>query len=276
MKHNSIFSKILIQVILFVIALITLIPFVYIILMAFGKNIIGVSSSIPKEFTLSNFKMLFTQTRFLRWIGVSFLVSTGTLLVAVVFVFISVYVLSRLKMKGRDKVFNALLLIQIFPLTLSMVSIFNIFARLGLLNKPIGLVLIYSTMASISLIMVAKGYFDTIPYGIDEAAKIDGASTFQILWRINLPLAKPMLAIVAIQSFVIAYNEYTIASTVMTDNIDTMPLAVGLQSMIVGQFGTNWGIYCAGAIIGSIPMIILFYSLQKYFIGGLVEGGVKE
>jgi arabinogalactan oligomer/maltooligosaccharide transport system permease protein len=85
-----------------------------------------------------------------------------------------------------------------------------------------------------------------------------------------------MLAIVAIQSFVIAYNEYVIASAVMTTNILSMPLSVGLQSMIVGQFGINWSIYCAGAILGSIPMIILFYSLQKYFIGGLTEGGVKQ
>jgi len=124
--------------------------------------------------------------------------------------------------------------------------------------------------------MVAKGYFDTIPFEIDEAAKVDGASLWKILTRINLPLAKPMLAIVAIQSFIISYNEYTIASTVMTDNINNMPLSVGLQSMIVGQFGINWGIYCAGAILGSIPMIVLFYSLQKYFVGGLVEGGVKQ
>jgi ABC-type maltose transport system permease subunit len=185
-------------------------------------------------------------------------------------------VISRLKFYGRDRLFNSLLLIQIFPLTLSMVSIFSIFANFGLLNKPLGLILIDSTMASISLVMVAKGYFDTIPYEIDEAAKMDGANLRQILLKINLPLAKPMLAIVAIQSFVLSYNEYTIASTVMTDNIENMPLAVGLQSMIVGQYGINWGIYCAGAILGSIPMIILFYALQKYFIGGLTEGGVKE
>ena len=100
--------------------------------------------------------------------------------------------------------------------------------------------------------MIAKGYFDTIPYDLDEAAVMDGATKLQILWKITLPLAKPMLAIVAIQSFVIAYNEYVIASAVMTTNILSMPLSVGLQSMIVGQFGINWSIYCAGAILGSI------------------------
>jgi ABC-type maltose transport system permease subunit len=104
---------------------------------------------------------------------------------------------------------------------------------------------------------------------------IDGAGKFKILTRITLPLAKPMIAIVAIQSFVIAYNEYVIASTVMTQKLEAMPLAVGLQSMIVGQFGINWSVYCAGAVLGSIPMLVLFYSLQKYFIGGLTEGSVK-
>jgi len=277
-KNNlkTVSSKIGVQIFLFVLAIITLIPFLYIILMSIGKDVISVNSKLPTEFTLNNFQNLFKATKFLNWMKVSFLVSGTTLVISVVLVSVCVYVISRLKFYGRDRLFNSLLLIQIFPLTLSMVSIFSIFANFGLLNKPLGLILIDSTMASISLIMVAKGYFDTIPYEIDEAAKMDGANLRQILLKINLPLAKPMLAIVAIQSFVLSYNEYTIASTVMTDNIENMPLAVGLQSMIVGQYGINWGIYCAGAILGSIPMIILFYALQKYFIGGLTEGGVKE
>ncbi len=277
-KNNlkTVSSKIGVQIFLFVLAIITLIPFLYIILMSIGKDVISVNSKLPTEFTLNNFQNLFKATKFLNWMKVSFLVSGTTLVISVVLVSVCVYVISRLKFYGRDRLFNSLLLIQIFPLTLSMVSIFSIFANFGLLNKPLGLILIDSTMASISLVMVAKGYFDTIPYEIDEAAKMDGANLRQILLKINLPLAKPMLAIVAIQSFVLSYNEYTIASTVMTDNIENMPLAVGLQSMIVGQYGINWGIYCAGAILGSIPMIILFYALQKYFIGGLTEGGVKE
>ncbi len=198
------------------------------------------------------------------------------MVITVILVSVTVYVFSRLRFLGKEKLFNFLLLIQIFPLTLSMVSIFRIFVAIGLLNKMPGLIIIDSTLASAGLVMIAKGYFDTIPYDLDEAAVMDGATKLQILWKITLPLAKPMLAIVAIQSFVIAYNEYVIASAVMTTNILSMPLSVGLQSMIVGQFGINWSIYCAGAILGSIPMIILFYSLQKYFIGGLTEGGVKQ
>ena len=268
--------KIATQIFLLLLALITLLPFVYIILISFGKNVISAGAKIPKEFTFDNYKELFQATKFLNWLSNSLIIGLCTMVITVILVSVTVYVFSRLRFLGKEKLFNFLLLIQIFPLTLSMVSIFRISVAIGLLNKMPGLIIIDSTLASAGLVMIAKGYFDTIPYDLDEAAVMDGATKLQILWKITLPLAKPMLAIVAIQSFVIAYNEYVIASAVMTTNILSMPLSVGLQSMIVGQFGINWSIYCAGAILGSIPMIILFYSLQKYFIGGLTEGGVKQ
>lgn len=268
--------QIVIHIFLFLLAVITLLPFAYIVLIALGKNVISSSTFIPEAFTLDNFKTLFKETKFLNWLGNSFVIAGVTMIMALVLVSVSVYVFSRLKFYGKRGLFNFILLIQIFPLTLSMVSIFRIFVQFGLLNQKAGLIIVDATLASAGLIMLAKGYFDAIPYEIDEAAMMDGASTFQILTKITLPLAKPMLAIVAIQSFVIAYNEYTIASAVMTAKIESMPLAVGLQSMITGQYGINWSIYCAGAVLGSIPMIILFYALQKYFIGGLTEGGVKQ
>ncbi|HOA78321.1 MAG: ABC transporter permease subunit [Bacilli bacterium] len=273
--RKKIISRVFLHALLFMLAIITLFPFVYIVLIALGKNVISTNTFIPEGFTLDNFKRLFTETKFLNWLGNSLLIATLTMIAAVILVSVSVYVFSRLKFYGKRKLFNFVLLIQIFPLTLSMVSIFQIFVRLGLLNRMMGLVIVNCTLASAGLVMLAKGYFDSIPYEIDEAAMMDGASVFQILTKITLPLAKPMLAIVAIQSFVIAYNEYTIASAVMTTNVEAMPLAVGLQSMITGQYGINWSIYCAGAVLGSIPMIILFYSLQKNFIGGLTEGGGK-
>ncbi len=272
---KKIFGKSLIQLQLLIIAVVILIPFIYILLISFGENVIGTSTVIPEAFTLNNYKELFTGTKFLNWIGNSLLIGLGTMIAAVVLVSVSVYVFSRLKFYGKTFLFNFILLIQIFPLTLSMVSIFHIFVQLQLLNKVFGLILIDSVLASAGLILLAKGYFDTVPYDLDEAAMIDGANKFQILIRITLPLAKPMIAIVAIQSFVISYNEYVIASTIMSQGLANMPLAVGLQSMITGQFNQNWSLYCAGAVLGSIPMLILFYSLQKYFIGGLTEGSVK-
>ncbi|MFA7076132.1 MAG: ABC transporter permease subunit [Candidatus Izemoplasmatales bacterium] len=274
-KNRPSISKIISNIFLILLAIITITPFAYIIMIAFGKNIIGTSATIPKEFTMLNFRRLFTETAFLSWIFNSIIIGITTMIISVIFVSITVYVFSRMRFYGKDKLFKFIMLIQIFPLTLSMVSIFRIFVTLGILNDIKGLIIINSTLSSAGLVLLAKGFFDTIPYEIDEAAMVDGASRFQTLIKVILPLAKPMLAVVAIQSFVIAYNEYVIASTVMTQGLNTMPLSVGLQSMISGQYGTNWSMYCAAAILGSIPMIILFYSLQKYFIGGITEGSVK-
>ncbi len=274
-KYNRHLAKSIMHIFLILLAVVTILPFGYIILIAFGKNIVGTSAAIPQAFTLANFQRLFVETEFLSWMGNSLLIAFTTMIVSTIFVSITVYVFSRLRFKGQAKLFKFILLIQIFPLTLSMVSIFRIFVTLGLLNDLKGLIIVNSTISSAGLVLLAKGYFDTIPYEIDEAAMMDGASRFQTLTRIILPLAKPMLAVVAIQSFVIAYNEYVIASTVMTQGLGSMPLAVGLQSMIAGQYGTNWSMYCAAALVGSIPMIILFYSLQKYFISGLTEGSIK-
>ncbi len=257
-------------------ALITVLPFAYIVLLSFGDGVIGAQATIPESFTLDNYRSLLSETAFMSWFANSIMLALLAMVIALVLVSLAVYAFARLNFFGQRKLFSAILLVQIFPLTLSMVSIFRIFMVLGLLNRLMGLVIINSVFASAALVLVAKGYFDTIPKSLDEAALLDGADRFKIFYKIILPLAKPILAIVALQSFVLAYNEYVIASVVMTEGIESMPLAVGLQSLIVGQYGTNWSLYCAGAVIGSIPMLILFYSLQRYFIDNLTVGSVKE
>ncbi len=257
-------------------AVVVLLPFVYIVLISFGRGVTSVSTVIPSSFTTRNYSQLFTETKYLSWMGNSVLVAAGTMTVAVIIVFTSSYVLSRMRFCGRHKLFSGILLLQVFPLVLSMVSLFKIFVAIGFLNKLSSLIIVNSVFSSAGLILVAKGYFDAIPHSLDEAAKVDGASRMTILLRVIFPLALPILSFIAIQSFVISYNEYAVASAIMSEGVDTLPLAVGLQSMLHGQFGQNWSLYCAGAVLGSIPMIVLFYSLQKYFIGDLLAGGVKE
>lgn len=274
-KLKSRVLQIVIQIFLAMLAFIVVLPFVYIVLISFGKNVASASSTIPTAFTFENYARLFSETKFLSWLSNSVIIGAGTMLVAIVFVSISVYVFSRLRFRGKQKLFSAILLLQVFPLTLSMVSLFKIFVAIGLLNKLPSLILVDSVLASAGLVLVAKGYFDTIPFELDEAAKIDGANQFTILVKIVMPLALPMLAFIAIQSFVLSYNEYVIASAIMSEGVANLPVAVGLQSMLQGQVGQNWSLYCAGATLGSIPMIVLFYSLQQYFIGGLTAGGVK-
>ncbi|HNZ40572.1 MAG TPA: ABC transporter permease subunit [Clostridia bacterium] len=275
-KKNKLFRNIGVHAILIVLALIVLIPFVYILLISFGKDLLDITGYGDMGFSVDNYEKLFTETEYLHWLGNSLLVSLATMLISLVMVSVASNVFSKYKFAGREALFRTMLLIQIFPLTLMLVSLFKIFAALELLNKLIGLVIIDSVIATAGLILVSKGYFDTIPYEIDEAAMIDGANRFQVLIHITLPLVKPILGIVAIQSFVLTYNEYAIASMLITSGAEKMTVAVGLQSLIYGQFQQNWGMYSAGAVLASLPIFILFYSFQRYFIGGLTEGGVKQ
>lgn len=263
------------HVFLVLLAVIVLVPFVYILLISLGRDFLNVSGFGDLGFSLQHYADLFAETKYPYWLCNSLVVSIATMAVTVVVVGAASYVFSRLKFAGKEALFQIILLIQIFPLTLMLVSLFKIFAAFELINKLIGLVIIDSVIASAGLVLVARGYFDTVPYEIDEAAMIDGANRFQILIHIVFPLVKPILCVVAIQSFVLTYNEYAIASMLITSGAEHMTVAVGLQSLIYGQLQQNWGMYCAGAVIASLPILLLFYTLQKYFIGGLTEGGVK-
>lgn len=265
------------NIFLSIIAITVIIPFIAIILISFGKDVILTDGNIfPTQFTLENYFAVFKEYRFTDWLRNSIYLALGTMVITVIVTTISVFALSRVKFFGRDKLFSGILLVQVFPLTLSMVSIYKIFSAFNLLDRIEGLMISNSVMATAGMVLLAKGYFDSIPFELDEAAKIDGAGFFSLFYRIILPLVTPILAIVALQSFVLAYNEYVIASVVMTGGFKSMPLAVGLQSMIEGQYGINWSRYAAAAMMGSLPIIILFYSMQRYFIGGLAEGGVKK
>ncbi len=270
-------QSIILNVFLILLSLVVILPFVQIVLVSFGKDVIMSSGNFfPSAYTVENYLAVFREYRFTNWMQNSMILSLGTMLISVAVTTISVFALSRIRFWGRKTLFSAILLVQVFPLTLSMVSIFKIFSVFGLLDKIEGLMIADSVMASAGMVLLAKGYFDSIPAELDEAAKIDGAGFFTLFRKVILPLVKPILGVVALQSFVLSYNEYVIANVVMTGGFKNMPLAVGLQSMIEGQYGINWSRYCAAATIGSIPMILLFYSLQRYFIGGLSEGGVKQ
>ena len=260
-KKNKLIRNIGVHAILIVLALIVLIPFVYILLISFGKDLLDITGYGDMGFSVDNYEKLFTETKYLHWLGNSLLVSLATMLISLVMVSVASNVFSKYKFAGREALFRTMLLIQIFPLTLMLVSLFKIFAALELLNKLIGLVIIDSVIATAGLILVSKGYFDTIPYEIDEAAMIDGANRFQVLIHITLPLVKPILGIVAIQSFVLTYNEYAIAIMLITSGAEKMTVAVGLQSLIYGQFQQNWNVL-GRRHLASLPIFILFYSFK--------------
>jgi arabinogalactan oligomer/maltooligosaccharide transport system permease protein len=228
----------------------------------------------PEKISVSNFVSVMTDQPFARWILNSALVAIFTTLLGVFLACTAAYAFSRFKFPGRRPGMMAFLVSQMFPGTLMLIPLYIIIVQiLGLGSSRIGLIIVYATTSIPFSVWMLKGYFDTIPKELEEAAVIEGASAGKIFWRIVLPLAKPAVAITALFSFMTSWNEFILAATFMDkENMYTAP--VGLR-FFVGGFSQQWGYFAAGSIIVSIPVVLLFLYLQKYLVSGLTAGGVK-
>ena len=228
----------------------------------------------PENVSASNFVSVMTDQPFARWILNSALVAIFTTVLGVFLACTAAYAFSRFKFPGRRPGMMAFLVSQMFPGTLMLIPLYIIIVQiLGLGSSRIGLIIVYATTSIPFSVWMLKGYFDTIPKELEEAAVIEGASAGKIFWRIVLPLAKPAVAITALFSFMTSWNEFILAATFMDkENMYTAP--VGLR-FFVGGFSQQWGYFAAGSIIVSIPVVLLFLYLQKYLVSGLTAGGVK-
>jgi arabinogalactan oligomer/maltooligosaccharide transport system permease protein len=244
-----------------------------------GRQFALGASPIPRDVTLSNFEALFSsrggngELLFLHAALNSIVIAVATTIVGVVLSCTAAYALSRFKFPGRQTGLTMFLVVQMFPSTLLLLPLYVILDALGLLDSLAGLVLVYSTTAIPFCVWTLKGYFDSLPRELEEAARIDGASPWMIFRRIILPLARPGIAVTALFSFMTAWNEFIMASTFMTDE-SKYTLPVLIQSS-VGQFSADWGLFAAGAVVTSIPVMVAFYVLQRYLVGGLTAGAVK-
>jgi arabinogalactan oligomer / maltooligosaccharide transport system permease protein len=228
----------------------------------------------PKALSLRNFVDVLVDEPFGRWLLNSAIVAGATTLLGVFLACTAAYAFSRFRFPGRRTGMMMFLVSQMFPGTLMMVPLFIIIVKwLHLGNTYAGLVLVYAVTAIPFCVWMLKGYFDTIPVEIEESAVMDGASPAVIFFRIILPLAKPAVAVTALFSFMTGWNEFILASIFMEEEVFyTAP--VGLR-FFVGGFTAQWGYFAAGSIIVSLPVVVLFYYLQKYLIAGLTAGGVK-
>lgn len=228
----------------------------------------------PERVTISNFRAVFAEQPFARWLGNSVVVAGATTILGVFLACTAAYAFSRFKFPGRRAGMMSFLVAQMFPGTLMLIPLYIIIVQwLGLGSSWLALILVYSTTAIPFCVWMLKGYFDTIPKELEESALMDGASVQTVFIKIILPLAKPAIAITALFSFMTGWNEFILAATFMNkESMYTAP--VGLRFFVSG-FSEQWGFFAAGAIITAIPVVVLFLILQKYLVSGLTAGAVK-
>lgn len=228
---------------------------------------------IPHNATLQTYVKLFTEEPFLHWLFNSMVISAAVTVVGVGLAATAGYAFSRYKFYGKDAAMFSLITTQMFPLTMLLLPLFIMLIKLKLYDSYFGLIIAYSATALPFTIWQMKGYYDTIPYSLEEAAAIDGCSQVGTFWKIVLPLAAPALVITALFSFMTAWSEYLVAAVLIQDqNLFTLPL--GLKTF-QSAMETSWGLYSAGAIVVSLPVVILFLFLSRWLISGLTLGSVK-
>lgn len=263
-------------VVILLFSLFSIYPILYVVSVSLRGDNAFESRSLQifsRNSTVQNFVRLLTETPFLKWLGNSLLVSGMTTLLGVIMAATSAYALSRYRFRGRSLMLFSLIATQMFPATMLMLPFFIILSKLHLINSFWGLFLIYSSSAMPFCIWQMKAYYDTIPRELEEAAFLDGCSSWQTFYKIILPISSPALVITALFSFMSSWSEYVIAAVVLQDpELYTLPL--GLKSF-QSSLATQWGLYAAGALIVSIPVLILFISISRYLVSGLTMGSVK-
>ena len=253
-------------------AALVVVPVVWIIDVAVSPgNALG--GAIGDAFTLEHFERLIVGESFWLWTRNSLTVATGTTVLGLAFAIPAGYAFSRFKFSGRTQAMFAVLLVQMFPGVIILVPYFMVMKTLGLLNTSIGLILAYSVTALPLCVWMLKGFFDTVPRELEEAALLDGCTQVQVFRRIVLPLSLPAVAVTALFSFLAAWNEFLLALVFNTSN-EQYTLPVGLASMIPAN-GQRWGDFAAASILVSVPVVILFVLFQKPLVQGLSFGGVK-
>ena len=225
---------------------------------------------------LDNFRRLFQETAFSRWLMNTLIVATSSCALTTLFILMVSYALSRMRFKLRRPIMNILLVLGMFPGFMSMIAIYFILKAMNLTNSLLALVLVYSGSAALSY-YICKGFFDTVPKAMEEAAILDGASQGMVFLKIILPLAKPIIVYTVLTSFIAPWCDFIFVNTIISDR-EKYTVSLGLYKMINAEknsFNDNFTVFCAGAfVVGSI-IVTLFMSMQKYYVEGVTSGAVK-
>lgn len=229
---------------------------------------------IPKEITLSHYRDLFEKTMYPVWFLNTLKVAIGSTVLGTILLLLSSYAISRFRFFGRKTTLKVFLVLQMFPGFMAMIAIFILLNSMGLLNSHWALILVYSTGSIITNVFVAKGFFDTIPKSLEDAARIDGASHLRVFLWVIVPLSTPMLTYASLMIFNGAFIDFIFADLILRTE-DTRTLAVGLFRMVSQRNSTEFTMFASGAVLVAVPVTLLFLFLQRYLVEGLTAGATK-
>lgn len=273
-KVSSVFDAAITYILLIAVAFIFAFPVLWLVMASFSRSgsIYSFDGFFPSTYSLDTFKMLFTDTamyNYPKWFLNTLLIASGSCVLSTLLVIATAYVISRFEFKSRKILMKTTLVLGMFPSFMGMTAVYILMTQFGLINKLWGLILIYAAGAPMGY-LTQKGFFDTIPVSIDEAARIDGASRAQVFTKINLPLSKPIIVYTALTAFAWPWSDFILPKLLLKEK-DLYTVAVGLMSL--GE--TEFARFAAGSVFIAVPIVILYFCLVKYMVNGMTAGAVK-
>ena len=269
------------NLLLAVLAFIWLIPIVWLVVTSFSAYTgMNTSTFFPEKWSVVNYKNLLLSTdsvaQFPNWFKNTFIIAVCSCIISVSFVLMVAYAMSCMRFKSRKLLMNLSVIVNLFPGVLSMIAVYFILKTLNLTNTHFGLILIYSAGAGLGY-LIAKGFFDTIPNSLREAAYLDGASEATIFWKVVIPMSRPIIVYTVISSFLAPWMDFVFAKMMLNAGISSQwTVAIGLYAMLEKSLiNTYFTQFCAGGVLVSIPISVLFMIMQKFYVEGITGGAVK-
>lgn len=266
---------------LLVLAVFWLVPILWLFVTSFsGYKGINTAHFFPQTWTFDNYKQLFFQSdsivQYNRWFMNTLTIAIFTCIISTVLVLMVSYAMSRLRFPGRKQIMSFSIILNMFPGVLSMIAVYFVMKSIGLTNSHVGMIIVYSAGAGLGF-LICKGFMDTISTSLSEAARLEGASEAKIFWRIIIPLSKPIIVYTVISSFLIPWGDFVFAKLMLNSGISAdQTVALGLFNML-GRSMINkyFSVFCAGGVVVSVPISILFVIMQKFYVEGITGGSVK-
>lgn len=271
-------SNIVVYTVLIIITIVWLFPFFGLVMESFKVNTTAMDGQLfPEKFGFDNYIRLFKETDFFRWFMNTAIMGVATAFFQTFFVLSMSYTLSRLRFKARKPLMNLMLILGMFPGFLTMILIYKVFSDLGLTMEmaPVGLIIVYCASSGMGY-YISKGFFDTIPKTLDEAARVDGATRMQVFYKVIMPLSGSIVIYTILMGFMAPWGDFMLASYIIHENSAGMSVAVGMFEWLNKTIlNTNYTMFCAAGVVVAIPVTIVFLALQKYYVEGVTGGAVK-